>query len=774
MRWAGILRPLLRLVLGRRLPITTSELVVPGIERAVQITRDQWGIPHIRAGSDGDAWFALGFCHGQDRAFELEGLLRIGRGTLAELLGAKALAADRIARRIGFYASSIRQLPALSESSRTLLHAYTAGINSGVNQGLPKKPHEFALLGGAPTPWTPADVMCFVKTLSFLLVANWDAELVRLQVTMSDGPNAAFELDPLSRPESRAAPVAAMEQLQKELGELRAALGGSGGSNNWVISARRTATGRPMLANDPHLFPFLPSQWYLAHLKTPEWEAAGATLIGAPAVALGHNGFAAWGATAGLVDNTDFFIEQIGPDGRSVREANGFQPCTIRRETILVKGAPPVIEEILETPRGPIISPALSCTGPALSLRAVWLEPLPVRGLLEVHRCRSLDSFRECFRQWPCLSLNMVYADLTGQIAWQLVGQTPIRRAGTGLTPLPAWLPHVGWEPDCVPFEQMPHAIDPECGYVATANNHPDPDGLGPHLGHDFLDSYRRDAIVEHLAARTDWNLAAVQQLQMNVLSLPWRQLRATVLRCTPPDKPGIVAWQILRDWDGHVREESAGAAVFELFVAELTQRLAKSKAPHSFAWELGRRACMPGNNLFSCRRLHHLVSVLREQPVGWFASWPDEICAALSRAAGTLMQRSGSDPRRWRWGHLRRLTLRHPLLQNVPVLRSLFNEGRIPIGGDGDTIMQAATVLTDPCADTDNIPGLRLVIDVGNWSASRFVIAGGQSGNPLSPHFLDLLPLWQRGEGVPIAWTADEVAAASREVLTLSPLVSR
>jgi len=751
--------------------MTSGRIRAPGLKSPVEIHRDSWGIPHIIAQTDLDAWFGLGFCHGQDRAFELEGLLRIGRGTLAELLGAKALPADRISRRIGFYQSAIRQIAVLDQSTRDVLAAYVAGINAGHSLGLPEKPHEFAFRGGQPTPWTPPDVMTFVKTLSFLLVANWDAELVRLQVTLADGPDAAFALDPLSRPTPRRVPVAAMEQLQKELYALAELLGSKGGSNNWAVAASRTATGRPIIANDPHLFPFLPSQWYLAHLKTPEWEAAGATLVGSPAIAIGHNGFAAWCATAGLVDNTDFFIEQIGPDGRSVREANGFQPCTIRRETIVVKGQAPVVEEILETPRGPIVSPALTCEGPALSLRAVWLDPLPVKGLLGIHRCRSLDEFRESFRQWPCLSLNMVYADVTGRIAWQLVGQTPIRRGGgTGLTPRPAWDANAGWELDHVPFEQMPHSIDPDCGYVATANNHPDPDGRGPYLGNDFLDDYRRDAIVEHLAARTDWSIQSVQELQLNVRSLPWRQMREAVLRCVPKDKAGIRAWEVLRDWDGHVRADSAGAAVFELFAAEMAERIAFAKAPKGAAWELGERACMPGNNLFYCRRFHHLVSLLREQPVGWFESWEDRICKALSEAAHYLYEEQGLDPTYWAWGEFRKLTLRHPVLQAVPFLCSIFNEGGIPIGGDGDTIMQAAVDPVDPHADTDNIPGMRLVIDVGNWNESRFVIAGGQSGNPFSTHFLDLLPLWQRGEGVPIAWGDSQVAAATKETLVLEP----
>jgi len=769
-RWATFLRGLMRLCLGRRLPIVDGDINVPELTAEVHIRRDRWGVPHISAASEDDAWFGLGFCHGQDRAFQLESMLRVGRGTLSERIGRKGIPVDRLCRRIGFYHSAQQQVAAQTPAAQRTLERYAGGINAGVERGLANLPHEFVFLGGRPTPWTAADVLAFVKVLSFLLVANWDSELVRLRMVQADGADAAFALDPLSQPRSRAACVAGMENLRDELAALAQVIGSTGGSNNWAISHKRTVTGRPIVANDPHLFPALPSQWYLAHLKTPEWEAAGATLVGSPGIVSGHNGHAAWAVTAGLVDNTDLFIEGVGRDGRTVREPNGFQPCTVRQETIVVKGAAPIVEEVLVTPRGPIISPALSSAIPALSLRAVWLDPLPARGLMQVHRCKNLNEFRDCFREWPLMSLNMVYADVDNHIAWQLVGEAPTRKCGFGLTPQPGWLPSTGWESFRVPFDQMPHAIDPIVGFVASANNHPDPHGNGPYLGCDFLDPHRYDAIVENLETRNDWSVKDIQSLHLNVQSMPWRTMREVVLRNVPAELEGIRAWEVLRDWDGHVRAESAGAAVYQLVVVDLMNRLAKAKSPNGHAWALGRREATPGNNLFYCRRTQHLAALLGVQPPGWCDDWNELVKTSITKAGRFLFTRYGEKTDRWRWGDLRRLTLRHTLLQNVSIIRSIFNEGPFPIGGDADTIMQAAVSLTDVTADTDNIPGMRHVIDVGNWSESRFVLAGGQSGNPLSSHFVDMVPLWQRGEGVPIPWTEAEVQAAAVHELRLKP----
>jgi len=766
-----------RLLLGRRLVRTAGTLQVPGIESPVTIRRDRYGIAYIQAEGDADAWYGLGFCHGQDRAFQLEGMLRVVRGTLAELVGAAALPVDRLSRRIGFHRAAEEQLPALDDENRRMLDAYAQGATAGATLGCRRPAHEFTLLRTRPTPYQATDALGMMKLMSFNLASNWDSELVRLKILTADGPEALAALDPaypewLPTSATPAVPAgAALDRLAEDLARFTAAVGIGGGSNNWAIAPARSASGRPILANDPHLAPVLPPYWYLAQIRTPDWSVAGASFVGGPVFPAGHNGTAAWGITAGLLDNTDLFIEEIGPDGRSVRQGDGFVPCEIRREVIQVKGGEPVEEEILITPRGPIVGPALEGEVGAISLCAIWLAPRPLQGLFQLHRAQSFQQLRRTFQQWPVLPLNFAYADTSGAIGWQLVGEAPQRRAGWGTLPLPGWEPEVGWHEDPLPFEQMPFLADPETGFVATANNAPTPAGEGPFLGADWTDGYRLARIVEALDARQDWDLVSTQALQMDQQSLPWGELRERLLGLPADDESVRRALALLEAWDGVLAADSPAAAIFEFFLAEMARRVAQAKAPHAVEWVLGKgfTPVVP-HTLFAVRRTGHLVRLMRDEPVGWFPRpWTEEMADALAAAMGRLRQDYGEDPDGWAWGRVRPLTLRHSVGEQAPLDR-VFNLGPFPWGGDANTVGQAATDPIDPAADVFFIASLRIVVDVGNWEASRFVLPGGQSGNPLSPHYADQLPLWQRGEGVPVAWSPERVEQVTQSVLRLRP----
>jgi penicillin amidase len=769
-------RFLVRLFLGRRLPITRGMRAVRGLDAPIRIHRDRWGIPCIEAGSEADACFGIGFCHGQDRTFQLEVLLRLVRGTLAELLGAAALSIDLLSRHIGFLHSARAQWPLQDAAGRKLLDAYAAGVNAGTSAGLRRRPHEFALLGARPTPWEPTDSLGVLKVLSFTLATNWDSELARLHVLTKDGPEALAALDPayphwlpVTAPPGQAAGPA-FDRLEADLAAFEGVARG-GGSNNWAVAPGRTATGRPILANDPHLSALLPAHWYLVQARAPDFAVAGASFVGGPAVLAGHNGHAAWGVTAAIVDNTDLFIEQIGPDGASVRVGDGFVPCTVREETIRVRGGATVVERVLVTPRGPILTPAVDAPGPALSLRATWLEPAPVSGLLRLAHVRSFDDLRHHLGPWPATTQNVAYADAAGTIGWKIVGTAPRRRKGWGLLPLPGWDPSFGWEAEPVPDADMPWAVNPPEGFLATANNQPLPDGVGPFLGADWIDGYRAAAIARALAARRDWDVAGTLALQTDQHTRAWDDLREAILGADAADPDARRALDLLRGWDGCVRIDSPAAAVYELFLSEMTGRTARAKAPRSYGYALGGRVHpLTDFNFFCFRRTGHLARLLRTRPAGWFKRpWPEEIGDALAAVVRRLRAGHGDDPAAWAWGRLRTLTLHHILGRRRRLAR-VFNIGPVPSGGDTDTINQAAVLPLAPLAGTDTIASARVVIDVGAWHNSRFVLPGGQSGNPFSPHYADLFPLWLRGEGVPIAWTPEEVRAAATQTLVLMP----
>ena len=770
----SIPRWLFRLALGRRLPKISGEIEAPGTRSTVTIRRDGYGIPYIEAGGDEDAWYGVGFCQGQDRAFQLEMLLRVAHGKVSELAGPAGLGIDRLARRIGFAESAERQAEALDSEMRSNIEAFARGINDGVRLGAGRIPHEFTLLRTRPTPYSPVDIVAAAKLQAFMLASNWDIELARYHILRADGPEALAALDPaypadhpVSSPPG-AAQGAAADRLSEDLAALREATGYAGGSNNWALAPSRTATGRPILSNDPHLRPTLPAPWYLAHVRTPGWAAAGATFIGGPALPSGHNGIAAWGVTAALVDTTDLFIEEIGADGRSVRQGDGFVPCEVRDEAIRVRGAPDVIERVVVTPRGPVV--AEGPDGEALSLRAVWLDALPIRGMLTVHKARSFEEFRAACADWPLSSLNMVYADTTGRIGWQIMGVTPVRKKGWGTVPMPGWDADSGWEDGHVPHDAMPHASDPPSGIVATANNSPT-DGSGPYLGIDWLDGYRAARAYGALGERDDWDVPGTMALHLDVASEPWREMRGAVL-AIPADGPDAAeALDLLESWDGRVAVDSPAATVFELFMAEMASSIAGARAPNSAGWALGRasNAVVP-YTLLVARRTAHASRLMREQPDGWFdEGWPAAMRRALAAAVGRLRREYGDDRNAWAWGRVRSLVLRHPAGERR-VLSGIFNRGPFPLSGDGNTISQGAPAMHDPTAGPLAIPSLRMAVDVGEWENSRFSIPGGQSGNPASPHYDDILPLWLRGEGVPIAWEPDSIRRSAAARLRILP----
>ena len=770
-------RSIFRLLLGSRLPFTQGELHVDGPRGQVTIRRDTYGIPMIEADDELDVFFGFGFCQGQDRAVQIELSKRAASGTLSELFGPGTLRLDRLFRRAGLRHAAEEQFEVLSPLVASILTAFAAGINAGCDLGLPVRPHEMALLRAGLSDFTAIDVVSILKLQSFTLPSNWDSELARLMVLNLDGPGALRDLDPAYPEWHRVAvpPTAvagkAAERLAEDLSLFRETIGTGGGSNGWAVSGGKTRSGRPILANDPHLAPALPPHWYLARMQSPDWALAGAALPGTPAIVVGHNGHCAWGVTAGLTDNTDLFMERLGPDGRTVLQDGEYVPCEARTETIRVKGADAVEEEVLLTPRGPVISPAFNGELGAISVRAVWLDALPIGGFLGTLRAKTFEEFRAPFAEWPILPLDIVCADTQGNVGFQLVGQVPRRRNGFGTVPAAGWDSRTGWEEESVPFEEMPYALNPSCGYLAAANTQPQPHGEGPFLGIDWIDGYRLGRIAEALEERSDWDIPASASLQMDVKSMPWAELRDTILDGEPGSSESSAARKLLDGWDGRMSTGSIPATLFHIFLADMSGRIARARAPRSAPWLLGR-SLQPasGSSFFAARQVGRVSRLLRERPEGWFQNgWQKEIDDVLRSSYATAIRRLGEHTGLWQWGRARKVTLAHPLGRK-PFLDGIFNLGPFECPGDVNTVAQAGTVGDDPLAGPGAVPSLRMVLDVGDWDRSLFSLPGGQSGNPLSPHYADLLPFWLEGRGVPIPWTREAVESATVETLLINP----
>ncbi len=734
-----MLRALLRLVLGARLPTVDGSLEVAGLGRDVVIRRDEHGVAYVEAETDADAFYGMGFCQGQDRAFHIELLLRLVHGTLAEVVGAEMLPVDRLARRVGFARIGREQLAVADASTRSQLEAFARGVNDGARRGLSRKPHELVLLGAKPSTFEPADVIGVLQFFAFALCSNWDAELARLHILRDGGPEAlaalewgdAALLD--GRIETDVGLLRAADAFASDAAAAQSVAGLAGASNSWALAPSRTSTGRALLASDPHLSPALPSHWYLMHVRTPRWAMTGACMPSQPIATFGHNEHVAWSITAGHADNTDLFFERIGPDGSSVLEDGRYVPCEAYDETIQRQ-----------------------------------------LGGYGVFRTKSAEEARRIYASYPCVSENRIFADVGGHIAWQLIGDVPARKRPSGLLPMAGWQASATWEDAPRPFDELPRRVDPAEGFVASANQAPPASDVETpgFLGADWLDGHRYARIVEVLSSRRDWNVAGAMQLQCDRTTIVWRAIRDPVLVALRAHGPAVarLALHLLEEWDAVMSPDSPAAAVYALFCSEMMVRITRAKAPRSSSIILGEgfNAVLP-HSAMALRRHEHLVRCLCEQPAGWFErGWPLEIADAFARAVAQLRRQAGESSESWIWGRARPLILVHPMGSQPPLGR-VFNCGPIAFGGDASTIAAAPVDPADPLGNPIGVPNLRVVIDVGQWESSRWVLAGGQSGNPMSPHYTDMLPAWQRGEGVSIAWSPERVRASARSTLRLA-----
>ncbi|MFT5223007.1 MAG: penicillin amidase, partial [Glaciecola sp.] len=755
---------------------------VTGAGADVRIRRDRWHVPHIEAATSDDAWFGLGYAVGQDRAFQITSYQRVVRGTLSALAGKDGLPIDRFSRRVGFAHRAGKVLQAQDAQTRAALEAYARGATAGMTAGVPVRPHELALLRGQVQEVTATDVVGVMLLFAFSLAANWDSELARLSVLVHDGEEALRKVSPSPDPRL---PVTSppgtlmgkvIDRLAGDMALLSEALPLEGASNNWALAGSRTASGKVLVANDPHLTASTPAYWYLAHVSTPDWSVAGASLVGAPSIVAGHNGHAAWSVTAGRTDSTDLFLEQI--DGTRLRDEDhpdGWAQGVVRREVIEVRaalpGRPPtsVIEEVLEGPRGPIIGPAIDGAPDAIAMSATWWDEQPVRGFLDLATARDFSDIQSAFATWP-MHLNVVYGNDEGQIGWHLVGTLPIRRSGNGSVPLPGWKAGVGWRDTRLQGGDLPFEVDPAGGILATANNPPTVDSPGGHnLGVDFADAYRLQSIHAALDARHDWTVADVQSLQRQTVTGPWAQLAPHLLGADASGHPSAArAQRLLHDWDGDVRADSVAASIYELTLANLTVATVASVAPNSAHAMLGRSYTPLAEHAFmALQRTAQLVSLLTERPAGWL-DWNRAILDALGAAVDRLVKEHGEKEARWAWGRIRPASLRHVVSGSVSALAPIFDIP-IPTGGDTHSISPQTVVPIDPLGNPLAIANLRMVVDLGDVEASRFALAGGQSGNPCSPHYDDLVAPWL-GAGIPIPFSADAVNAAAVHTLRLVP----
>ena len=805
-----------------------------GISAPVDIIRDADDIPHIFGATRLDALYGLGYVHAQDRLWQMEFQRRIGHGRLSEIFGEATVPQDRFLRTVGFGRAARKAWDRLPPDARQQIDAYVAGVNAFLETHHGGAlPPEFALLRFEPEPWTGPDVLVWVKMMAWDLSANYTFELLRHDLSALVGPARMAELLPpypgngltilagLPADETRAKAAArtiAQDARPAHTGSARdprdgswsgsfaSALSGGNefvrdllrdgaateglGSNNWVVDGTLTASGKPMLANDPHLGAHVPSLWYLAHMSAGEFDVIGATLPGAPAVAIGRNRFIAWGETNMFADVEDLYRERLDAAGTHAEFAGAMEPLRTVTETIAVNGRPPVRVDVRISRHGPLVSDAinannaLATTGPkrppveplALRWTALDDEDDTIVAFQGLNQARNWSDFTQALRHLVVPSQNFVYADVDGHIGYYAPGRVPIRANGDGSVPAEGWSGAMEWT-GWIPFEELPHTFDPPSHFIVTANNRPVPAGYPHFLGLEYHEPFRAQRITDLIRGKHKLTPGDFQAIQSDTLSLHAQSLLpllvghlgSAMLRRDGDSRetPDRQAVDLLRRWDFDARADRPEPAIFQAWFLGLADTL--------IVHELGRDVSDSYERHFTF--VHRfLVNTLSAGDSQWCAgagtpasdTCNDAVTSALHDAVGTLTRQLGGDMAHWRWDAVHRAVFPHQGLDAVAVLRPLLSRS-MPHGGDWSTV-NVGPVAVDRRFEQHEVPGYRQIVDLSPANDSRFLDAVGESGHFLSKHYDDFLEDWRAVRHRPMRIDRAKIEKGALGRLRLTP----
>ena len=715
---------------------------VRGLHQPVEILRDRWGVAHIYAANSHDLFFAQGYLAARDRLFQLDLWRRAGAGKLSEVLGPSALPRDRIARAVLYRGDWNLEWASYSPDTRAIVTAFVAGINAYIDSLHGRRTPEFQLAGYDPARWVPED--CLSRAASLAVTQNLQLELRRamqvrrlglakVQRFFPPDPNVPLEVPHGLNLNDLAPGILGDYDAAQE----SAGAGDSAGSNNWVIDGKLSATGRPMLASDPHRALLVPSLRRTVHLVAPGWNVIGAGEPALPGVAIGHNSHIAFGLTIAGFDQQDLYVETVNPaNSDEYRYRGAWKRFRIERQSIAVKGKNPQPFTLKLTVHGPVIYEDLG-KHRAYALRWAGSEPgtAGYLGSLALDRANSWTEFLAAASRFRIPSENLVYADTAGNIGWIAAGLAPVRKTWTGLLPVPGDSGEYEWR-GFRKTAELPREFNPARHYIATANNNMLPPGYKVPLSYEWATPFRIDRIREMLSGGHRFDVGDFERMQQDVVSIPGRRLQA-IARKVRPDASGTAkrALDEFLAWDCRVTAESRPALLLNVWMTHI--------AHAGFGEEIAPWA--------------DAGMVLKALEAN-----PDRrlLANSLRSAVQQLEENLGGRYDAWRWGRIHQLFLRHPLNQKA------WNLGPIERPGDANTVNAAAGMNYRQSEGAS----WREVIDVGDWDRSAITNAPGESGNPYDPHYRDLLDGWAAGRYHPLPFSRKAVESSVEERLVLKP----
>jgi penicillin amidase len=735
---------------------------VHGVEGRIEIARDRWGMPTVRAQTPADLWFGQGFCHGQDRLWQCEVNRRLTAGRVSEIAGNAGLPVDRLMRTLGLRRVALLEEDRLEPGLRALLDAFCAGLNEAARTA-PASPAEFQLLRIEFEPWRPADMLAGGKLLSFGLSTNWERELLRADLVRELGEERAAKIDP-TYPKGNPVVLHPGQgfdgdglRLAEQIGQVREQIGlatAASGSNNWAVTPARSATGGALLASDPHLPSGMPGLWYEVALELGGRFCRGASIPGIPGISQGQNDDVAFGFTNVMADVEDLFVERI--EGETYEYEGERRPLEIVEELITVRGRDdPERHEVRLTHHGPIVNGALGADDEQpLALRWAGLdEPAISRAHVGVLEPRSGPELVEMLRDLAMPVSNLVWADRHGSVGYKMVGRIPMRKGDCPDLPKPGWTGEFEWE-DWIPYDELPELVDPDEGYVVTANNKVVDSSYPHHITSDWLDGYRAARIEQLITEREEHDLDDFRRMQTDLYSIPGDEVVHRLARLEPATQREVRAIERLKSWDRTLGPRTVAGTIYQAFLLRLAREFTRAAIGDR---DLAERYLDRADNGFIAHvtspwRWHsHLLALWEEadeELIG--GSWDELALEALRGALDDLEDRFGPDPEGWRWGRVHALEFPHALGAAAPPLEWVFNRTLHP-GGAQETVAQIAYNPNDPY-HAIWAPSWRMVADPAAPERSQWQSFTGQSGHAWSSHYDDLQSRWEAGTMQPMA----------------------
>ena len=774
--------------IAQSLPEAGETLQFSTLQSPVTVYRDEYGVPQIYADNLHDLFFAQGYVQAQDRLFQMDFQRRVGTGTLSEVLGEATLETDRFLRTLGTNRAAAKDLEVMSQETLSDLQAYADGVNAYISANQDSLPLEFRILGYKPQPWEPLHSVAWGKMMAWNLGGNWETELMRARLLDTMGAEMTADLlphYPLSGPfiiPPEVKSYAGLDAIDFDkvmaVKSLLKATDPDIGSNNWVVAGSHTTTGKPLVANDPHLGMQIPSIWYLVGLHGGGLDVVGASLAGAPGVVIGHNDRIAWGVTNVGPDVQDLFLEKVNPDNPNQAEFQGkWEDMQVVEERIAVKGrTEPVIETVRITRHGPIMNPVTSKIGeeaPLMAFRWTALDSGKLfESVLQIDKAQNWEEFRSALQDWSAPSQNFVYADVDGNIGYQMPGQIPIRAKGDGTVPVPGWTGEYEWT-GTIPFDELPSVYNPEVGYVATANNQVVPDSYPYLISTEWAAPYRAARIVELIEGKDKLSPDDFAAIQGDIHPVPTDSFVPLLgaIDLSGASKEAQKAQEMMLAWDRKMDADAPEPLIYEMYVKKLAQETFGDELAASGDEALTEDYLSSHRNDYT-QTLERLAGEptsawwddVRTSPV---EGANDIVTRAFAAAVSELQASYGQAPDRWQWGKPHFANFDHLVFAEVSPLDSIFNRS-IPARGTNFTVNAAS-----PAYDTlamDAGASYRHIVDLSNLANSRFIHTTGQSGLAFNPHYDDLIPLWQNVEYLPMRFDRAEIEKSAKDVLVLEP----